>query len=121
MDKMVEEVISKCLPCQLSVGGTFIQPIKTTEMPVKAWSSLAMDFFGPLPNSHELLVVMDEFSRMPVVEEITSSAADYVLPKLDSIFSLMRIPSILKTDNGPPFNGHNSKSFVNILELNIVR
>jgi hypothetical protein len=63
-----------------------------------------MDFFGPLPNSHELLVVMDEFSRMPVVKEIIST--DYVLPQLDSIFSLMGIPSILKTDTGPPFNCH---------------
>ena len=52
-----------------------------------------------------------KISRMPVVEEVISTAAEYVLPKLDSIFSLMGIPSILKTDNGPPFIGHKFEEF----------
>ena len=65
-----------------------------------------MDFYGPSENGNELMVVVDEFSRMPVVEEIKSTAAEFVLPKLEVLFSFVGIPKVLKTDNGPPFNGH---------------
>lgn len=37
--------------------------------------------------------------------EVPSVSAAVVMPKLESIFSLMGIPKSLKTDNGPPFNG----------------
>lgn len=69
-----------------------------------------MDFFG-LPDKSELLVVMDEFSRFPVVAQVKTTASEYVIPQLDMIFSLLGIPSVLKTDNGPPFNGIKFKEY----------
>jgi hypothetical protein len=48
------------------------QPIKSSKMPERAWIELVMDFFGPFPNGSELMVIMDEFSRYPVVEEVKS-------------------------------------------------
>jgi len=110
MDKRVEKLIEACLACQLEGKGS-CEPIKSTNMPCAAWEHLCMDFFGPLPNGNELMVVMDEFSRLPVVEEIKTTASEHVIPALDSIFSLLGIPVKLKTDNGPPFNGHKFKEF----------
>ena len=84
-------------------------------MPSKPWEFLAMDFYGPTPNNSELMVVVDEFSRMPVVREVKTTGSEYVLPKLDDLFSFVGIPRELKTDNGPPFNGHKFKEFAEYL------
>jgi hypothetical protein len=110
MDKRVKKLIEVCLACQLEGKGS-CEPIKSTNLPSAAWEHLCMDFFGPLPNGNELMVLMDKFSRLPVVEEIKTTASEHVIPALDSIFSLLGIPVKLKTDNGPPFNGHKFKEF----------
>jgi hypothetical protein len=111
IDQLVEDLMADCLQCELNDKTTNHQPIQSTEMPTQAWVHLAMDFYGPLENGNELMVVVDEFSRMPVVEEIKSTAAEYVLPKLEALFSFVGVPKVLKTDNGPPFNGHKFTEF----------
>ena len=95
----------------MSDGGAYTQPLLPTTMPRKPWTCLAMDFYGPLPNNNELLVVVDEFSRFSVVEEVKSTGAEHVLPQLDKIFSMLGIPTELKSDNGPPANGFRFKEF----------
>ena len=115
MDKMVEDEISGCWPCQLNEGGSSAQPIMSTPLPPKPWYNLAMDFYGPLPNGKELMVVCDEYSRQVLVQEVISTAAENVVPKLDEIFSLFGIPKIVKSDNGPPFNGQKFKDFAESL------
>ena len=70
-----------------------------------------MDFFSPLPNGYELLVVIDEYSRMPVISEVKTTAAEFVLPKLDDLFAFVGKPEEVKTDNGPPFNGSRFQEF----------
>jgi hypothetical protein len=111
MDKRVEELISKFLACELNDTSSQNQPNKSSKMPERAWRELVIDFFGPIPNGSELMVIMDEFSRYPVVEEVKSTAAEFVLPKMDTIFSQLGIPIDLGTDNGPPFNGQKFKDF----------
>ena len=48
---------------------------------------------------------MDDYSKFPVVVEVTSTAFCNVKPELDSILSQYGIPKVIETDNGPPFNG----------------
>ena len=57
------------------------------------------------------MVVMDEYSRFPIVEIIHSLSAKTVIPHLDKIFSLFGCPVTLKTDNGPPMNSEQFKKF----------
>ena len=109
LDKRVENLIKTCFACQLEGKATY-EPIKSTELPDAAWDHLCMDFYG-VPNNGELMVVMDEYSRFPMIEEVKSTASEHVIPALDSIFSVLGIPSVLKTDNGPPFNGHRFKEY----------
>ena len=105
IDERPEKMIRGCLACQLEDGGMSAQPVQATTMPAKPWTDLAMDFYGPLPNSHYLMVFVDEHSWMPIVEEISGTASELVIEALDKIFSLLGKPKVLKTDNGPPFNG----------------
>ena len=73
-----------------------------TKLPEKPWSHVSADFYEPLPTGEYLLVLMDDYSRFPIVEITTSISAKTIILKLDKIFSI-GIPDELKTDNGPPF------------------
>lgn len=81
------------------------EPLKMTQLPSAPWKAVATDFLGPFPTGEYLLVVIAEFSRFPEVEVLTTVSAKAVLSKLDAIVSRQGIPEVLKSDNGPLFNG----------------
>ena len=58
------------------------------------------------------LVVIDEYSRFPVIEQVKSTAARSVIPVLAKIFATHGIPEVLKTDNGPPFQSYEFRKFM---------
>ena len=82
-----------------------------SELPAAPWTELSADFKEIGQNKGYLLVVIDDFSRFPVVEPVTSTSAKAVIPKLDKIFSTFGIPQVLRTDNGPPFNSEEFANF----------
>lgn len=61
-----------------------------------------MDFLRLLPSGEYPVVVIDEYSRLPEVEIITSTFAKSTIPKLNAIFARRGIPDVLKSGNGPP-------------------
>ena len=63
------------------------------------------------------MVLIDDFSRNVYVEETKTTATRYVIPILDKIFSFIGIPSVLKSDNGPPFNGHEYRDFLEYMGI----
>ncbi|KAK7099318.1 hypothetical protein V1264_003469 [Littorina saxatilis] len=112
IDTMVEETVKSCIPCQASYPGPKArEPIISTPLPSEPWSALALDFAGPFPSGDYLLVVIDEYSRFPEVEIISSTSAKIVTRKLETIFSRQGIPKTVKTDNGPPFHGQEFSHF----------
>ena len=111
IDDMVEKAIQHCIPCQAATPQNHMEPLKMSEIPKGPWQDVSIDFTGPFPSGEYLLVVVDEYSRFPEVEIVTSTAATTVIPKLDKIFSCLGIPAVAKTDNGPPFNGQAFKDF----------
>ena len=113
MDKLVEDLTKGCFPCQLVDSGPTQQPIKSSPYPEEPGTYLDMDYFGPLPNGNELMVAICEYSHYPWVVEVKSTAAEYAMPKLDELFSEFGVPIEIKTDNGPPYNGHLWAEFAN--------
>ena len=103
MDRMVDEYVQSCIPCQAATSGTSVEPVKPTELPEHPWEHLAMDFKGPVGKEFYFLVVVDEYSRYPEVAVVKSTAAEAVLPELDRILSTHGVPQKIKSDNGPPF------------------
>ena len=118
VDEMIKNTIAKCIPCQ-AVGTNTKEPIGSTEMPERPWDTLHMDFYGPLPSGEYLLVVIDRYSRFPEVEVLRSTKASSVIPKLDKIFAVHGIPRIIKTDNGPPFNGEEYRRYGEALGIDL--
>lgn len=122
IDKLVENKISSCLPCQASSGNpTPPDPLRMTELPSGPWKEVAVDFAGPFPSGDYLMVVIDEYSRFPEVEILTSVSARAVIPKLDAIFARQGIPDVVKSDNGSPFNSLEFKKFAEYLGFQLRR
>lgn len=115
IDQQVETLIRTCLACQVNTPVTQTEPLKMTELPAAPWHSVSADFYGPLPSGEYLLVIVDDYSRFPMVEFIRSTSANTVIPVLDKAFSLFGIPRVFKTDNGPPFNSAQFAEFANYL------
>ena len=60
-----------------------------------------------------MLLVINRYSRFPKVEFLRSTKASTLIPKLDKIFATHGLPTVLKSDNGPPYN---SKQYIRYLE-----
>jgi hypothetical protein len=92
--------------------------MKITPTEDKPWTSVAIDFYGPVPRTEQyLLVVIDTYSKFPEVEIVNSTAAKTCIPKLDTIFARYGIPSKIKTDNGPPSNGKEFETYTKSLGI----
>ena len=75
------------------------------------WQEISADFYGPFQSGVYMLVMIDGFSRYPVVEVVHSTSTNSIIPAFDKVFSMLEIPEKLKTDNGPLFNSHQFHTF----------
>ena len=112
MQPLVEENIKNCHTCQISTHKPAREPLKISPLPAAPWAEVSADF-GHLQNGKYLLVVTDEYSRYVVVD-IPDSISTSVTPCLDKIFAEFGVPASHKTDNGPPFNSHEFKTYASI-------
>jgi len=115
IDSMVAKNIQNCYACQINTTKTDYIPFKISTMPSGPWQDLACDFYSA--STVTLLVIIDEYSRYPVIQPVSSTAANAVIPQLHSTFSTFGNPIYLKADNGPPFNGAEFERFCNIMGI----
>lgn len=115
MNSEIESAIQKCLACQSNSNEPRPrEPLRMSELPSGPWLNISADFCGPLENGDYLLVLIDEYSRYPIVEIVRSTSANTVIPVLDKIVSMFAIPKVIKTDNGSPFQ---SKAFADFMKF----
>ena len=111
IDQRAEALIRNCLACQANTPVTRTEPLKMSNLPESPWHSVSADFYGPLPSGEYLMVIVDDYTRYPVVDILHSISSSVVIPRMDNIFSMFGIPHVVKTDNGPPFNGSQFSQF----------
>ena len=104
IDSQAAYLINECLPCQANTPKQMVEPLRMSNLPSSPWRGVSIDFCGPYPTGEYLMVIIDNFSRFPIVELIRSTAASSTVPHLDKIFGIFGIPEMVRTDNGPPFN-----------------
>ena len=112
IDRMVQNMVERCLPCQANGLDSRPEPLSMNELPPSPWHTVHLDFCGPFPSGEYALVVIDAYSRFPEVEIVNSTSAKATTPKLERIFATHGIPHIIKSDNGPPFSGHEFYTFL---------
>ena len=105
IDSMTECILRKCIPCQANSNRQHSEPLNMSMLPSGPWRNLSADFCGPLPTGEYLLVITYEYSRYPVVELTRSTSAEKVIPIVEKVFAMFGYPVVVKTDNGPPFQG----------------
>ena len=111
IDKSAERRIASCIPCQASTNSSQREPLKMSPTPNKPWLQVSADLCGSFPTGETVLAILDAYSKYPEVEIVSSIAAKDTIPALEHIFATHGIPEVLKTDNGPPFQGHTFQSF----------
>ena len=111
MDKRIETEVAHCMACQVTVRTPQQEPLKPTTLPAEPWDTLATDLHGPLPTGEYLLVVQCLYSRYPAVEIVRSTSADACIPVMDKILSQFGIPTVITSDNGPPYNSEKFKLY----------
>ena len=113
MDIKVTEYIKSCVACQASTSPnkSTKTPLEMSPLPPGPWLHVSIDFLGPIMQSKYVLVLIDEYSRYPVVSVVKSTMGDVVIPRLKEIFAMFGTPSIIKTDNGPPFSSEKFREF----------
>lgn len=116
LDNDIEELVALCEKCQLyrnnpPVTGHVWQP--TT----KPWSRVHIDFMGPFMNK-TFLVLVDAYSKWPVIEMVPSMSSKTVVDLLKKIFADFGLPDIVVSDNGLAFT---SKEFQDFMSKNRIR
>ena len=87
------------------------KPLSMSELPDGPWMNISMDFCGPIPSGEYLFVIVDEYSRFPVVEIVNNLSAEKIIPVVDKVFSTFSYQVQVKTDNGTPFQSQQWSDF----------
>ena len=101
IDRDVERMCARCDVCKRVSAPEAPAPLEMTKMPTKAWSFVAFDLLGPLPNGLSVAVLVDYYSRYVEAAFLRSTSAEKVVEFLDSVFSRQGYPEALRSDNGP--------------------
>ena len=113
MDKMVETKVKACLPCQVVTPIYTREPLQMSVLPDNPFDEVSIDFAHV--DGETLLLLVDDYSRFPLVEPVSSTSASAVIPKLDQLFATFGTPRVVKSDNSPPFNGEEFAKFACVL------
>ena len=111
MDSDIEKAISNCLPCQAVARASTSPSVKFTESSKQTWEHTGVDFYGPTPNGQKLLIILDYFSRYPVVEIMNTTTANSVINRLNRLFAIYGFP------NGLPWNSTDIKLFFKVRSI----
>lgn len=115
IDEHVDKYVKSCKGCTLVSAPAAPEPMRRTELPAEPWSHIAIDFLGPLPSGHYLLMIVDYFSRFLEVEIMSKIDSAETIKRLKVIFARFGFPERLTADNGRQFT---SSEFTNFCETN---
>ena len=103
MHKDVKKFTSSCWACASATPTTSTPPMAIRSTPERVWSEVQADFKGPVGGRYYFHVVIDQLSRWPEVEIVSSTSFDKLKPALERSWALLGIPDRVTHDNGPPY------------------
>ena len=103
----IKAIVYKCAKCLANCYRNQKEPYIPFGIPIVAWKSIATDLF--VFQDKTFLVVVDLFSRFPVVGQLHGESMKSVLNALKAIFSDFGIPETITSDNGPCYRRTDNK------------
>ena len=64
----VKKFVEQCKECSMFTDKKTKEPIEHHKIPQKAWETVAVDLFGPMPSSKHIVVVQDHGTRYPAAK-----------------------------------------------------
>ncbi|XP_031349460.1 uncharacterized protein K02A2.6-like [Photinus pyralis] len=92
-------------------------PIHPWEWATEPWSRLHIDFAGPF-QGHQLLIVVDAYSKWLEVELVPTTSSSAAIRVLRSLFATHGLPDVIVSDNGTAFT---SAEFAEFTKKNGIR
>lgn len=120
VDKDAEAKVKSCRGCTLASAGNPPFPLKRRNLPDQAWQDIAIDYLGPLPSGHYLLVVVDYYSRYKEIKSTKSITTTDTTKILKDIFSRLGIPLTITADNGRQFISQEFKDFCQEMGIKLI-
>ena len=111
MRKHVLDYVESCIACLAAIPQVTPEPLQPNMLPERPWKDVHADFKGPIGEKYYFHVMIDQYSKYPEVDILTSTSFKKLRPCLDRIFSGQGIPENVTTDNGPPYPGHDMKMY----------
>ena len=111
MDKDVKVFTSTCWGCAAATPTTSTPPMEIRTTLEEVWSEVQADFKGPVGGRYYFHVVIDQFSRWPEVEMVSSTSFEKLKPALERSWALLGIPDQVTHDNGPPYNSQRWRDY----------
>ena len=109
MEADMTDYIKQCLTC-IECSNLPVETLKPHEVPPRPWVKIGVDFFQDhLGKKH--LIVADYFSKFLYMFPVASAHHFKTITHLRELFAVEGIPAIVKSDNGPPFNGEEFRQF----------
>ena len=108
MSDDIEKLVKQCEVCNKFATSNWKEPMIPHEVSTRPWEKLGIDYFTLL-NQDNLLIV-DYFSKYPVVSQVSSKMAGATIKVMQSVFSRHGIPNTIVADN-MPFNSTEFKDF----------
>ncbi|XP_062558385.1 uncharacterized protein K02A2.6-like [Armigeres subalbatus] len=105
--------VESCETCAIKGKPERPTPMQRVFAPKAVWETIALDFNGPYVRfgGISILVIVDYRSRYLIAQPVKSTSFEHTKKVLEQVFDREGIPKFMKSDNGPPFNGEEYKSF----------
>ena len=73
MNIMIDQTTGHCFDCQVATVDHRKKPIKPSAIPEGPWEQVSVDFGRPYPDEHYNLLPIDQKTRYPEVEVVSST------------------------------------------------
>ena len=106
LNRDIDDLTHSCAVCQEFQSKQSKEPLIPTEVPARPWHTVGTVLF--LFDDDEYLIITDYYSKYPFLRKIPrgQSNSKTVVNLTKQIFSEHGIPQIVRSDNGPHFQGH---------------
>ena len=111
MRKSISEYVATCHGCNSALPHNPPVPLEPNLLPERPWQMLHCDFKGPIAGKYYFHVVIDQYSKYPEVDIVTSTSFKKLKPVLDRIFATHGIPEKMSVDGGPPYPSHDMEAY----------
>ena len=112
----IKSIVNKCDKCLAHCRSNQKEPYISIDIPIVAWKTITKDLFVFQDKTY--ILIIDLFSRFPVVRQLHGESTKVVLNALKDVFSDFGIPETIISDNGPCYKSQEFNTFCAKFEVN---